>query len=73
MPTDRTHLPHAVGKEEAYIVAHFPKQGQRLLVVLLRLPTEARNEITAEAHPCQRHGVRLGGAEVLLLGDSQGD
>lgn len=42
-----THLSHAVGKQEAYIVANFPQQGQGLLVVVFCLSTEASNEITA--------------------------
>ena len=46
-----SHRPHAVGEEEAYVVAHGSKQRDGLLVVLLRLPTEASNEVTAQAHP----------------------
>lgn len=42
-----THLSHAVGKQESYVVADFPQQGHGLLVIFLRLSTEASNEITA--------------------------
>lgn len=53
-PTDpkpaTAHLPHAVGKQESHIVAHRSDERQRLLVVVLRLATEAGDEVTAEAH-----------------------
>lgn len=46
-----THLPHAVGKQEAYVVTHLPDQRQRLLVLLLRLTTEPGDEVTAQTDP----------------------
>lgn len=42
-----THLPHAVGKQEPHVVAHFPQQGHSLLVIFLRLSAETSNEIAA--------------------------
>ena len=50
LPLSGTHLSHAVGKEEAYVVPNFPKQRHCLKVILLCLTTKASNEITAEAH-----------------------
>ena len=44
------HLPHAVGEEESYIVAHLPEQRQGLLMVILCLTTEPCYEVTAKAH-----------------------
>lgn len=41
------HLSHAVGKQEAHVVADFPQQGHGLLVILFCLSTEASNEIAA--------------------------
>lgn len=35
------HLSHAVGKQEAHVVAHLSDQRQSLLVVVLCLTTEA--------------------------------
>lgn len=50
--SDQTaHLPHAVCKQEAYIVAHIPEQRQGLLVVLLRLATETSDEVAAQTDP----------------------
>lgn len=50
-----TDLPHTVGKEEAHVVAHLPDQRQGLQVVLFCLPTEPRDEVTAQAHPWDTH------------------
>lgn len=46
----RPHLSHAVGEQEPDIVAHLSDQRQCLLVVVLGFATEARDEVTAEAH-----------------------
>lgn len=52
-----THLPHAVGEQEAEVVPHLPDKGQCLLVVVLGLTTEARNEVAAETHSCRTPGT----------------
>ena len=44
------HLSHAVGKQEAHIVAHLPDERHSLQVVFLLLTAEACDEVTAEAH-----------------------
>jgi len=43
----RTHLSHAVGKQEAYVVADLPQQGHGLLVIFFCLSTEPSNEVAA--------------------------
>lgn len=77
-PKSRTHLSHAIGKEEAYVVLNFPKQGHCLKVIFLRLTTKASNEITAEAHTCDTrqmtacHCHSLPSREAVALGDFRG-
>ena len=76
-PQSRTHLSHAIGKEEAYVVLNFPKQGHCLKVIFLRLTTKASNEITAEAHTCDTRQMTachccLPSSEAVALGDFRG-
>lgn len=56
---ETAHLPHAVGEQEAYIVAHFPEQWQRLLVILLRLAAETADEVAAQTDPWVKKTVRI--------------
>ena len=53
------YLPHAVGKHVRHVKLHCLHERQRVLVLLLSLPTEPRDEVRGEGHVCRAAGSAM--------------